>query len=464
MANRTAEILASISAMRWGLTFGAALTAALACTSREYFVCSEDSECRGAAAAGQCQLSGACSFPDDECPSGQRYGGAGEPSLAGECVDPATSTSEGPEDSSTSGAAPSSTGDPTDPVPNTTGDACPTSWWDCAWAHRQRLALTTPIEGELTHVPVLVLLRAGRVNHQLMQADGEDVRFVSASGLVAPYEIERWDPAGVSSIWINVDALGGAADHLWLYYGNPVAENAEDPAGVWPEPFAAVWHMEDDPVDSTPHANDAVPSGTTTVVTAHISNGRDITSSSARLDVGAPPSLAELFAGGGTVSAWIRLRNWGSSGYGRIADKVGSNEGWRFNVANGGSLRFAIWLDPNTYQEWLTLPDTIERHRWIHVAVTHDALGAEPPQLFIDGVPSELDAPAIPPMVDAVPSDLDVPLALGNRVSNDRRFDGVLDEVRIERTTRSAEWIRVQYEAMNDALLGYGAIESWEAP
>lgn len=35
-----------------------------------------------------CQLSGACSFPDPQCPSGQRYGEHSSPSLAGSCVDP----------------------------------------------------------------------------------------------------------------------------------------------------------------------------------------------------------------------------------------------------------------------------------------------------------------------------------------------------------------------------------------
>ena len=43
------------------------------------------------------------------------------------------------------------------------------------------------------------------------------------------------------------------------------------------------------------------------------------------------------------------------------------------------------------------------------------------------------------------------------------RFDGVLDEVRLERATRSAEWIRVQHDSMRDALLDYGPIESWES-
>jgi len=35
----------------------------------------------------------------------------------------------------------------------------------------------------------------------------------------------------------------------------------------------------------------------------------------------------------------------------------------------------------------------------------------------------------------------DLPLTIGNRPANDRRFDGVLDEVRIERGIRSPEWI-----------------------
>jgi Concanavalin A-like lectin/glucanases superfamily/Domain of unknown function (DUF2341) len=450
----------TIPAMRRGLLHGAVLVV-VACEGGSYFECADDRECAAQGGEGVCQPAGACSFPDDACPSGQRYGAASEPPLAGECVPTDQGTTFGPDDPSTSTVGSGSAGDLSDTTGDTTFDPCPASWWDCAWAHRQRLTLADPVQGSLTDVPLLVLLVAGRVDHERMQADGEDVRFVAASGAVVPHEIERWDPAGVSSIWINVDALGGAADHVWIYYGNPVAENAQDPAGVWPDPFVGVWHLEDDPIDASPQGNDATAAGTTTVVEGHVGHGRSFGSANARLDVGAPPSATDLFADGGTVSAWIRARSWGGGGFGRIADKDASSTGWLFYVATQGKLRFHVWAGPDTDVIWETVPDVIGLHRWIHVAVTYDTQGSIP-QVFVDGLEVALVDPLPPPMVAKVPSDLEIPLTLGNRPANDRRFDGILDEVRLERTTRSAEWIRVQHDTMRDALFDYGPIESWE--
>lgn len=453
--------------MRRGLLHGAVLAVAAACQGGSYFVCEADDECVGQGGGGVCEPTGACSFPDDACPSGQRYGAASRPELAGECVGAAGATTGDPEEPPTSsGDALGSTSDadPTGPVADDTAGACPDEWWDCAWAHRQRLSLVEGTDAPLTGVPVLVLLTAGRVDHERMQADGEDVRFVAASGAVVPYEIERWDPAGVSTLWIHVDALGGAADHVWLYYGNPVAESAEDPASVWPDPFLGVWHLEDDPLDSTGLDNHASTTGTTTVVPGHIGNGRNLGSSSARLDVGPNASLADAFIGGGTISAWFRARSFGGSGFGRIADKEGGpgGAGWLLYAASGGHLRFHTWYGPKANVTWETPAEVIDLHRWVHVTVTFDALGPATPQIFVDGVPIALEDPGDVPAVDMVPSDLDRPLTLGNRPANDRRFDGILDEVRLERTTRSAEWVRVQHDSMRDALLDYGPIESWE--
>jgi hypothetical protein len=440
------------------------LAVAAACQGGSYFVCNDDDDCAGQGAEGVCQPTGACSFPDFDCPSGQRYGDASQPSLAGECVSAGEGegTTGTPEDPSTSTGPGSSSNAMSGDV---TGESCPPDWWDCAWAHRQQLSLARAVGETLIDVPVLVLLAAGRVDHERMQADGEDVRLVSASGTEVPYEIERWDPASVSAIWIGVDELGGAeADHVWLYYGNPVAENAEDPAGVWPEPFVGVWHLEGDPLDSTFHGHDATLVGDSAAAPGHIANGRDLLATTTRLDVGTSDSLTDLFAGGATFSAWFRARSFGGSGFGRIADKedATANAGWLCYAAEGGRLVFRQWFGTDANVAWETADAAIELHRWIHLAITFDALGSEVPRIFVDGVEVELaEAPEVP-VAAMFPSDLDVPLILGNRPTNDRRFDGILDEIRMERTVRSTEWLEVQHDSMRDALLEFGPIESWE--
>lgn len=48
-------------------------------------MCSGDTDCVQAE-GGRCEASGACSFPDPECPTGRRYGSEGNPQVADKCV------------------------------------------------------------------------------------------------------------------------------------------------------------------------------------------------------------------------------------------------------------------------------------------------------------------------------------------------------------------------------------------
>lgn len=117
---------------------------AAACQSNG-FRCEDDSECTVQGVAGFCEDNGVCSFPDEECSSGRRYGQQAPAELAGVCVtggggsstgaastegtstSPATTTSEttstesssGITDSgSSSGSSSSSSGEGPGPQPN----------------------------------------------------------------------------------------------------------------------------------------------------------------------------------------------------------------------------------------------------------------------------------------------------------------------------------------------------------
>lgn len=65
------------------------------------FACSNDSQCQSDA-AGTCQANGYCSFPDEACPSGQRFGDAAPSGVADECVEPEAAT-DGPTTAATDG-------------------------------------------------------------------------------------------------------------------------------------------------------------------------------------------------------------------------------------------------------------------------------------------------------------------------------------------------------------------------
>ncbi len=71
----------------------AALFCMAACTNSGVFECSSADQCAADGQEGTCESNGFCSFPDEACPSGRRYGMLAPPDLAGMCVaDDASST------------------------------------------------------------------------------------------------------------------------------------------------------------------------------------------------------------------------------------------------------------------------------------------------------------------------------------------------------------------------------------
>ena len=77
------------------------------CTASGTFECRDDDACVVADVPGRCEANGYCSFPDDDCGSGRRFGDRAPNEIAGTCV-PADDTSTGSNITSTS--EPSSSG------------------------------------------------------------------------------------------------------------------------------------------------------------------------------------------------------------------------------------------------------------------------------------------------------------------------------------------------------------------
>ena len=72
---------------QWRLALGLALALA-GCQGKDEFRCRSDDECTSGGAAGRCEMTGYCSFPDEACASGHRYGDLADEGFAGLCVPP----------------------------------------------------------------------------------------------------------------------------------------------------------------------------------------------------------------------------------------------------------------------------------------------------------------------------------------------------------------------------------------
>ena len=137
-------------------------------------------------------------------------------------------------------------------------------WYDLNWQYRQ--LLTVPLTSaavELPDCPVLVRLHATaldavNVDYSKFQNAGQDLRFVDSDGVLLDYQIESWNAAGYSQIWVKVPLLETAhAQNLFtMYYGNAGAVAAQQTSEVWDVDSVGVYHFNGSANDSsTPNQN-----------------------------------------------------------------------------------------------------------------------------------------------------------------------------------------------------------------
>lgn len=111
------------------------------------------------------------------------------------------------------------------------------TWFDQGtWAERRPLGVESDlVAGPLSDHPLLVqVVDAGLAAG--LRADAADLVFTADDGVTRlDHQVEAWDPlTGELTAWVRVPTLDDAADALlYLYLGNPTAEDQQDPVGVW---------------------------------------------------------------------------------------------------------------------------------------------------------------------------------------------------------------------------------------
>jgi len=160
------------------------------------------------------------------------------------------------------------TGDTSKPVPSDTtkpvpGDTSKTPG-DTAkpanplpdWQYHGSVILRLPTAGSAsphaiaTDFPLLLRLTSANFNFTQAADSGRDLRFLDVNGRNLDYAIARWD-AGTqkAEIYLRCDTLAPdrAAPAFSMYWGNPKAAAASNPAAVFPRSrgWTGVWHLDE---------------------------------------------------------------------------------------------------------------------------------------------------------------------------------------------------------------------------
>ncbi len=336
------------------------------------------------------------------------------------------------------------------------GDA----WWDNNWTRRTKLTFNNSGQtATLPDFPVLVTLDSSRVDYTQIQNAGQDLRFIDDNGVtVLAHEIEEWNEAGTSYVWVKVPLIDGlsSSDHVWLYYANASAPDGQNANAVWSNGYLGVWHLNEDPTgpqitDSTANAQNGTAGGGMTPsdqVPGQIGGSLDFDGNDDRVDLDDIDLIQDL-----TIEAWVNPSAYNS--WMRIVAK-----GWTSNVdpwtvydliLNASNPRIAF-LDISTgggVKAGVITSSTVGLNTWSYLAGTYDGTTQK---IYFNGTLEGTNATPSGPLDQ---NDVPTFIAYNSTDPSGMNFEGKIDEVRISNVSRSSDWVAAQHLSMTDAFITF---------
>ncbi|MBW1859788.1 MAG: DUF2341 domain-containing protein, partial [Deltaproteobacteria bacterium] len=336
----------------------------------------------------------------------------------------------------------------------------PPAWYGASWQYSQKLTIDhTKIDAELSDFPLVVKLDPSSSNvFGRAQSDADDILFTASDGTTKlDHEIEKYvDTAGNEELvaHVKIPTVSASEDTAFhMYYGNSGAANQENPSGVWDTNYKGVWHLSEDPSGSAPQMTDSTANGN------HGATGGSMTSDDqvsgkvdGALDFDGSNDYVEMQDSASldiqdviTIEAWVKIDNYPTE-WNLVAIKGDTSTGRAYGmwVRNTGDILLSYYNGAS--YGFYPGGQGFTTGRWHHLVGVIDTAN-NLRYIYIDGVIRASSSSAIPSMV---PNDF--PLYVGSRTST-WPTKGVIDEVRISDSARSAAWIKASYYSENNTLL-----------
>lgn len=291
---------------------------------------------------------------------------------------------------------------------------------------------TIPAGATVEGFPLLVRLEGGTFRFDEARPDGADLRFRLADGTALSHQVEEWDPvARVASVWVRVPRIeGNAQQEIRMHWGQGGADAGNGGHAVFDASngHIGVWHMGV-PRDEV-GGGMARDSGTTAT--------RGVVGPARHLEAGQGWFVGDRLTGYPTGSephtteAWIRpskpnatVVGWGNEqAQGKVV----------MQYRSPSHIGIDAYFSESTIQGRAPVPGG----QWTQVVHTYEPGRT---RLYVNGV---LDAESTG---RSSPLNVRTPARLWIGGWYDHyTFEGDLDEVRVSRTVRSPDWVRLQFE------------------
>ncbi|MCD4760927.1 DUF2341 domain-containing protein, partial [bacterium] len=332
-------------------------------------------------------------------------------------------------------------------------------WWNSSWAFKKQITIDhTKVDAALANFPVLIDLSSDTSLANYAQNDGNDISFIASDETTQlDHEIEGFNgTTGELQAWVEIPSLSASSDTvIYMYYGNSICGSQEDVSGVWDSDHKTVHHLKDlttsTTEDSTSNNNDGTKRAANEPIEATGEIGKaqsfDGTNDYVKITNNVTPSPTSL-----TISSWIKKESGGHTYECALhkgsANTIGSSDYW-LGVDNVDYLTATIGANRSGigWSAGRITPLTAAIYgEWYHLAATWDGSVV---RVYLNGAYNKQYALTSY-------SSLTTPTRFGSSADGTfYQFRGVVDEIRISDTARSAGWIKTSYNNQNSPSTFY---------
>ncbi len=309
-----------------------------------------------------------------------------------------------------------------------------------AWAHSGSMFIITTPDGANSpagateaNFPLLLRFNSNNFNFAQAQSNGRDIRFTTAAGATLPYQIEQWDAVnGQAAVWLKIPTItGNSRQEIKMYWGKPDAPSQSSGTNVFnaANGYASVHHLGDTLADTI---------GTTTPANNGTTASNGLIGRSRTFAVGqgiqCGTSISGLPTGSGPFSTavWIRPSTSGTVVLGWGLEQAQGKV--IVNLASPPRIRIDGYFGGADVGGTAAIPLS----EWVYIVHTYQSTGT---RLYVNGV---LDASTGGGLMNMPASSR---FDIGGFVpTHGFNFVGDMDEVRISRVVRSANWVKLEYE------------------
>ena len=305
----------------------------------------------------------------------------------------------------------------------------------------------------LANFPVLVKLSEDGIRgfhySDFQKPGGIDLCFTDTNGNLLAHEIDTWNSNGVSAVWVKIPSLT-ASTKIVARYGctKPIVPKVES---VWDENYVGVWHLGEQKLplaDSSNVSRDVTSADGTGIGygAAGIAGGA--------VDFGAADSARSVNMDDHneldgfkklTVEAWTKQAAHTKNG-GIVSKRKKIDDAMSYYMFDNGTGTEMKYTSDGATRISAGVRLSPVMGQWNHQAFSIDTTSSSNNSKgYLNGVSKGTASVALAGGVYAGDSELHV----GNLDSfNATNFPGLVDEVRISKCVRSADWIQASYDTV----------------